>query len=184
MGIFFYFDFCLSDEENEDEQAIGGGGEGGRVGGTFSDDELEDNQALKDRRASRSGTITAMSQRHQLTCSKLSLAESSLHNSGGHGGTGTNTFGSTVSSDESSASDDEDESGSEESLGDDNLGLPEILAKRGFDYESLFGASLTRKLENGTTQRLKSPLIESLFAHVPPVLRFVTVEDKSNNKHF
>ena len=150
------------------------------MGGTFSDDELEDNQALKDRRASRSGTITAMSQRHQLTCSKLSLAESSLHNSGGHGGTGTNTFGSTVSSDESSASDDEDESGSEESLGDDNLGLPEILAKRGFDYESLFGASLTRKLENGTTQRLKSPLIESLFAHVPPVLRFVTVEDKSN----
>lgn len=121
--------------------------------------------------------------------SKASLAESSsqqLHGTGIRSGVisggASTTLLSSSDGDETSSdvSDESDDSDSEESLGEEGLGLPEVLAKRGFDYASLF-TTTARKLDNGSMQHLKSPLIESLFAYVPPVLRFVTADEKSTN---
>lgn len=74
---------------------------------------------------------------------------------------------------------DEDESDEDYTI-TDSCSLADILAKYGFDYKSLFTMS-TKKLENGALVRLNPPLIGSLFVNVPPVINFITLEEKSIN---
>lgn len=115
---------------------------------------------------SRSGLATVMSQRN-LSSSKASLVESSVHINGA-------ASSSSTSEDETDVVSDSD---SEESV-DDGLTMSERLAKHGLNYKSLFTTTV-RKLESGSSVRLRPPLIESLFANVPPVINFVTLDDKS-----
>lgn len=80
---------------------------------------------------------------------------------------------------ESSASDLEEEDSKED--GDNQIeetgSMNEVLAKYGLDYRGLFSTVYTRN-EKGSQVKLMSPLILSLFANVPPTIRFVTHDDK------
>lgn len=147
--IYYNILISLSAEEHEDEYQ-----------GDFSDDELEENLNVQQQKKERNST-TAFSER-LVNSSKVSLGANSKLDS----------------SDEASSEDEWTDSETSLSSEESNLSMSDLLAKYGFEYKSLFTVS-TRKLDNGTLVRLKPPLIASLFENVPPVIHFVTVDDKS-----
>ena len=138
--------------------------------------ESREQESRRSLSLSRSMTAISQQQRQPISASKISLTESSsLRNTGGASSAAILCSSSETESSESESESDSDE---ESCLSDENLSVPDRLAKRGFDYKSLFTIT-TRKSESGSGLRLKPPLIESLFAHVPPTINFVTIDDKS-----
>jgi hypothetical protein len=60
----------------------------------------------------------------------------------------------------------------------DNTSLPDLLGKHGLDYDGLFAPKVVKN-DNGETITHHAPLIPSLFSNVAPVIRFITVHEKS-----
>lgn len=79
----------------------------------------------------------------------------------------------------SSASESESDEDDNDDDDNDNSSLTEILSKSGYDYKALL-TTVSKKNENGTVTKFKPPFIASLFLNVPPIIHFVTHEDKCN----
>ncbi len=65
----------------------------------------------------------------------------------------------------------------------ENTSLPDLLSRYGLDYESLFVSKIVRN-ENGEFVTYNAPFMPSLFSNVAPVIKFITVHEKSKRVLF
>ena len=74
--------------------------------------------------------------------------------------------------------DEEDDDDEDESMRG-NETLAERLHKAGYNYKNLLAVSLKKNDNNDSYATYNPPLIASLFDYVPPVINFVTQDEKS-----